>query len=268
MLADLARSIAPSPFTVVSLLNPGADPHLYQPAPSDARTLASAAIIVRNGLHLEGWIDDLLGNAEAALLVTASAPITPITDPASGGVDPHIWFDAELWAQVALHVASELATHPDSAEVAPEIVRRGRDFAARARVLDAWARACIATVPEAHRVLVTSHDAFAYYGRAYGLEVVAVQGVSTEQEASHRDVAAVIEVVNGRRVPAVFVETSVNRALVEQVAAQTGAVVRGPLYSDSTGEPGSGAETWAGMFAANTIAIATALGGQCTAPQP
>ena len=126
----------------------------------------------------------------------------------------------------------------------------------------------LATVPEKQRILITSHDAFNYFGRAYKIEVVGIQGVSTEQEASQRDVANVIEQVKAREAPAIFVESSVNPSLIKQVASETGARVAGPLFSDSVGASGSGAETFEAMFVKNVEEITTNLGGDYKAFSP
>ncbi len=268
MLEDLARQIAEPDYRVVGILRPGVDPHLYQPAPSDARAVASSTVVLRNGLHLEGWLDDLIANAGGErAIIEAGAAVAPLTDPL-GAIDPHVWFDGRRWAAVARHVGEALASLPDAdaGEGPDELRARAAAVASRIEGVDGWARACLETVPATSRVLVTSHDAFRYFGEAYGFEVVGIQGVSTQQEASHRDVARVIGIVRERSLPAIFVETSVNRALAEQVGAQTGARLAGPLYSDAVGEPGSGAETWEGMMVANVQMIAAALGGSCPPP--
>lgn len=264
MLADLVSSVAGGTLQTIALVPIGADPHLYQPTPGDVRRIGTADVLVRNGLHLEGFIDDLAGNApEGHVAITASDAVEAQTD--DGGVpDPHFWLDAERWRLAGVHVAARLTEMFGDDPAAQQRVREGlAAFEAEATRMHTWIGQCIATIPEPQRVLVTSHDAFGYYGATYGLRVVAIQGMSTAAEASHRDVARVVDVVREAAVPAIFVETSVQPALLEQVARETGVTLAGPLYSDSLGDAGSGAETWAGMLRVNTEQIASALGGRC-----
>lgn len=264
MLADLVQQLAGEDVTVHGIMRPGADPHLYQPLPSDARTVAGSHLVVTSGLHLEGWIDTLVRNAGGERpVVVASSRITPLLDPDEpGGVDPHFWFDVGAWRLALEEVADALAQLlADAPDALARLEERRAQHDAELVALDAWVREQLATIPGAQRVLVTSHDAFGYMERAYGLEVVAIQGLSTEQEAGQRDVIRVIDTVRSRQVPALFVETSVAPDLIEQVARETGAAVRGPLFSDSTGPIGTPEQTYVGMVVANIIEITDALGG-------
>jgi ABC-type Zn uptake system ZnuABC Zn-binding protein ZnuA len=265
MLADLVAVLGGNAVDSRSIIAVGSDPHLYQPLPADAMLIARSGLVVRNGLHLEGWIDDLLANAGGVrALVTASDGVDTIE--AGGAVDPHFWFDASLWKVAAGNVHEGLrGVIP--AEEHDALQTRLRAFEARCDVLHQWATEQVQSLPEAQRVLVTSHDAFAYFGRAYQMDVHAVQGISTQQEASQRDVLDVISVVRERHLPAVFGETSVSAALIEQVARQTDAELLGPLYSDSLGTPESDAATWEDMFIYNVCAIINGLGGECAPPQ-
>ncbi len=261
MLADLVANIGGEAVNARSIIAPGSDPHLYQPLPADVMLVGRSALVVRNGLHLEGWIDDLLTNAGGERsLVTASDTIAPLE--VNGATDPHFWFDASLWRVAADNVAQGLLTTLPEPEHAA-IRRRLAQFAERCDELHSWAQAQVQSLPEERRVLVTSHDAFAYFGRAYGLQVHSVQGISTQQEASQRDVLNVIALVRQAQLPAVFGETSVSSALIEQVARQTDAELLGPLYSDSLGAPGSGADTWEAMFVFNVCTVVDGLGGVC-----
>lgn len=270
MLEDLVRTIGGSDVEVHGLLRAGVDPHLYQPVPSDVRRVAGSGLVVMNGLHLEGWIERLVANAGGQRAVVAVGEgIEALADPdAPGGVDPHIWFDVMLWERAAGVVEAALVELlAGNAEGAARVRARASAYRETLRALDAWVRAQVETVPQAQRVLVTSHDAFGYFGRAYGLEVEAIQGISTDQEASQRDVVRVIELVRSRGVPSVFAETSVDSGLIAQVARETGASMRGPLHSDSLGPPGSAAATYVGMVVENVGVIVRGLGGQ-VAPFP
>lgn len=267
MIEDLARALAPDAVRVEGIMEPGGDPHLYQPTPSDARLVAGSDLVLRNGLHLEGWIDDLLANAGGSrAIITVSDGVDPIhMEGFAGGVDPHIWFDVALWRTAASNTADALAElvagDPDAVA---QVRERHAAYDARLEALDEWVRTTVATIPQERRVLITSHDAFNYFGRAYGLDVRGIQGISTEQEASQRDVADVVDLVRARSLPAVFVETSVNPGLVRQVARETGVEVLGPLYSDSLGAPDGPAATWLGMLTENVRLVTEGLGGTYT----
>lgn len=264
MLTDLVRELGGELVLARGIMSPGGDPHLYQPTPADARLLARSALVVTSGLGLEGWIDDLVRNAGGVRpIVVASADVAPLA--AHGGkqaFDPHYWFDAKAYASAVPHVARALATLMDTDAERERIAARASAYEATLMRLDAWVRDQLAALPAERRVLVTSHDAFGYFGRAYGVEVVGIQGISTEAEASQRDLVRVIELVRARRLPAIFVETSVNPALIARVARETGVKVAGPLYSDSLGARDSAASTYVGMMAENVRAIVTALGGK------
>lgn len=258
MLTDLVRQVGGDDVAVEGILKPGGDPHLYQPTPGDARLLASADVIVMNGLHLEGWMEALVRNTgRDARLIVAAEGVEPLKDPQrSGWPDPHVWHDAGRWSQVSEHVADELAAARP--EAAPRIQARRDAWVKELAALDQEVRQALAPIPQEQRVLVTSHDAFHYYGKAYGLEVVAIQGISTESEAGARDLARVVDLVRARKIPAVFVESSVNPKLIEQLSRETGAKIGGTLYSDALGATPP-EDTYTGMLRANTRAIATGL---------
>ncbi len=265
IVADLVRAVAGDAADVACLMGPGIDPHSYKPTPADADRLARADLVVASGLHLEGRLAALLerlGGRRPVLLVGDGLPrdrLLPVTD---GLFDPHVWFDAGLWSLCPALVAEALAgVDPDNAAGYRE---RAAAHAATLVALDERIRGRIAAIPPGRRVLVTAHDAFRYFGRAYGVEVVGVQGTSTESEAGLHDVNRLVELLVTRGIPAVFVETSVAdrnvAALVEGARARGHEVaIGGRLYSDSLGGPGTGADTLAGALAANAEAIVAAL---------
>jgi manganese/zinc/iron transport system substrate-binding protein len=265
IVADLVRVVAGDRVAVDCLMAPGIDPHSYRATPRDADRLAAADLVVANGLRLEGKLADLLDRLAARVPVVAVAERLPrdrLLEAGPGLFDPHVWFDAALWARCAEPVAEALGglDPPHAADFHD----RARAHAARLEALDADVRDRIATIPAARRVLVTAHDAFRYFGRAYGIEVVGVQGTSTESEAGLADVNGLVDLLVERRIPAVFVETSVSdrsvQALVEGAAARGHAVrLGGRLYSDALGEPGSGGESLAAALAANVETIVAAL---------
>lgn len=265
MLTDLTRQIGGDVVRVEGIMKPGSDPHLYQPTPQDARLVASSQMVVKSGMNLEGWIDDLIENAGGTRpIVDASTGVRPLRmEGKVGGLDPHFWFDLEAWTVAAKNVGRALMSLVGKDTPEAEIIRKRLDtYLQQVGRLDVWVREQLSTIPRDQRVLVTSHDAFAYFGRAYKIEVVSVQGISTEQKASQRDLANIIEKVKTQHVKAVFSETSVNPALIEQVARETDAKVSGPLYSDSIGAADGPASTFVGTVVENIRMLTESLGGE------
>lgn len=267
VVADLVRQVAGDRVVVDCLMPAGVDPHSYRATPRDADRLAGADLVVSSGLRLEGKLADLLERLGRRVPVVAAADGLPrdmLLSTGPDAFDPHVWFDAALWGRCAPAVAEGLARMDPAGAAAYS--GRAADYAARMEALDADVRARIATIPAGRRVLITAHDAFRYFGRAYGLEVVGVQGTSTESEAGLGDVNRLVDLLVHRGIPAVFVETSVAdrnvAALVEGAAARGHAVaLGGRLYSDSLGGPGGGADTLEAALLANVRTIVAALAG-------
>lgn len=267
VVADLVRQVAGDRLGVDCLMAAGIDPHSYRPTPRDADRLASATLVVANGLHLEGKLAGLLerlSGARRVLSVGETLPAAELLAAGGGQFDPHVWFDPLLWSRAAAPVAEALAAidPPHAAEYRERAVA----YATRLQAVDAAVRRRIETIPESRRVLVTAHDAFRYFGRAYGIEVVGVQGTSTESEAGLADINRIVDLLVTRGIPAVFIETSVSdrsvTALREGAAARGHTVaVGGTLHSDSLGGPGSGAETLEAALEANVGAIVAGLSG-------
>ncbi|WP_413450419.1 zinc ABC transporter substrate-binding protein [Georgenia phoenicis] len=267
--ADLLRTVGGPHVEVTALMGPGVDPHLYRASQGDVHALVEADLVVYHGLFLEGRMEEVLeaGALERVLALTDALPEDALlaSSDYADQYDPHVWFDPELWVHVVDPVVEELS------EIAPEhaadFAAGGREYVEDVLAAHAEASALLATVPPRSRVLVTSHDAFGYLGRAYGLEVRGVQGLSTEDEAGVADVRDLVDLLVERQVPALFTESSVSPASIEAVreaAADRGWEVHVPeegLYSDALGEPGSPTGTYAGMLRANAATIATALGG-------
>lgn len=262
MLADMVTQIGGEHVRAISIVGPGADPHLYRPTPRDARNVVQSDLIIRNGLTLEGWMDDLMENAGGTRpIITASegvASLESLDGPTP--IDPHFWFDTRRWSQGVDTVSAAIRDTVDE-DARADIDARTTAYKRELADLDAWTERMIAGIPEERRILVTSHDAFNYFADRYDIRVVGIQGISTEQEASQRDLANVIDTVRESGVPAVFVESSVNPRMIEQVARETGARKAGPLYSDSTGPANSDSATYVGMVEANVRMIVEALGG-------
>lgn len=269
IIADTAQAIAGGDAEVVALMGPGVDPHLYKASESDVRKLAGADLILYNGLHLEGKMGDILvkmARQRPVVAVADQVPDDELLEPPqlAGLYDPHVWFDVSLWATGVDVIADELARlDPDHAE---GYRQRAADYAAQLAELDAWVESQVASLPEDRRVLITAHDAFGYFGRRYGIEVVGIQGISTLAEAGLEDVERVVDMVVDRGVPAIFVESSVSPRTVEAVQAAVrdrGAQVEigGQLYSDALGAAGTPGGTYTGMVRHNVETLVEALGG-------
>ena len=267
MIADLASRVAGDLACVESLMGPGVDPHLYKPSQGDVMRLANAALILYNGLHLEGKMGDILERLSARRPVVAVAEVIPperLTHPKEfqGQADPHVWFDVSLWSLVLAPLERELAS------LLPQHATTFRANAERIRselaTLEEEIRAEVATLPKDARVLVTAHDAFGYFGRRYGFEVVALQGISTVAEAGIEDVNRVVDLIVERRIKAIFVEASVPRrsiVAVQEACRAKGHEVQvgGELFSDSMGAAGTEAGTYVGMVRHNVHSIVQAL---------
>ena len=267
IVADLVAQLAGDRVDVVSLMGPGIDPHSYRATPRDADRLARADLIVASGLHLEGKLAELLdriGRRKPVVFVAEAVGEAERLEAAAGIPDPHVWFDLALWTACidpAVTALSELLP-----EAATTFAAAGERYREQLLAAHAEVEAAIASIDAEQRVLVTAHDAFRYFGRAYAIEVVGVQGVSTESEAGLADINRLVDLLVERKVPAVFVETSVPDRSVKAIcegAASRGHVVTtgGRLYSDALGSPGSGAETLEGAIRANVAVIVAALGG-------
>ena len=267
VVADLVREVAGDRVVIDCLMAAGIDPHSYRATPRDADRLARADLIVASGLHLEGKLAELLSRLGKRVPVVAVADTLPpdrLLEVAPGLFDPHVWFDARLWSRCPAAVAEALEKI-DPAGTA-DYTRRSADYAARLEKLDEELRLRIATIPAEQRVLVTAHDAFRYFGKAYGIEVVGVQGTSTESEAGLGDINRLVDLVVDKKIPAIFLETSVSDRSV--TALREGARSRGHdvklggrLYSDSLGVAGSGAATLEGALRENVETIVSALCG-------
>ncbi|MDJ1006890.1 MAG: zinc ABC transporter substrate-binding protein [Paracoccaceae bacterium] len=269
MIADTVREIGGDAVEVRALMGPGVDPHAYRQTRTDILAMSRADLIVANGLFLEAQMEDVLGDFAARTAVLAAAEAVPESalfghEDYAGKFDPHVWMDPELWDVVAQAIRDALIeVRP---EAAPGFTSRAAAFTDRLRALDAYSAEVLGSVAEPSRVLVTAHDAFAYFGSAYGWEVMGIQGISTESEAGLQRISELVDMLVERGIGAVFVESSVSdrniRALIEGAAAQGHEVrIGGELYSDAMGAPGTYEGTFIGMIDHNVTTIAAALGG-------
>ncbi|MFN7223607.1 MAG: metal ABC transporter solute-binding protein, Zn/Mn family [Paracoccaceae bacterium] len=266
MIADAARALTGLPVT--ALIGPGMDPHGHRPTRNDILALSRADLVLWHGLNLEaqfaGLMADLSRKSPVLAVAEALQPDLLLAHPDHPDLpDPHVWFDPALWSRVTQ------AIEPALAAFAPDVASKGAAYRDGIAAMGTYAKGVLDTIPAESRLLITAHDAFAYFGRAYGLEVEGVQGISTESEAGLSRIATLVDLLVTRRVPAVFVESSVSdralRALIEGAAAKGhGVRVGGELFSDAMGAAGTYEGTWVGMMDHNATTIARALGG--TAP--
>jgi manganese/zinc/iron transport system substrate-binding protein len=269
MVADLVRHVGGDRVEVEALIAPGIDPHLHKPTRSDLARILEADLVFANGVLLEGrMIDSLERASDSGRRVHLVAEeilerrSVPSDDPLAA--DPHLWMDPAVWATGIDVVRDALsAADPDGAAIYRENADRHR---AEILALDAYAASVLASVPAERRVLVTAHDAFGWFGRRYGYEVLAIQGLSTESEAGVRDIERLVTVLVDRGVPAVFVESTVAPRHIEALLAGAAArghevVIGAELFSDAMGADGTYEGTYLGMIDHNATSIARALGG-------
>ncbi|GAB2783560.1 zinc ABC transporter substrate-binding protein [Halomonas shantousis] len=273
MVGDLVAHVGGDCVDVTALMGPGVDPHLYQASAQDVRTFQRADVIFYSGYSLEGQLGDVLERFAdiTPTVAVASAAIAPdrlITVQDAYGIDPHVWMDVSLWAQTLPIIADTLSEQrPDCTQ---PIHANAERYAAQLQALHAWVADSIATIPDTQRILVTAHDAFNYYGRAYDIEVAGIQGISTQTETGVADIREMTDIVTRRHVPAVFVESTINPRTVQAVieaARKQGQeiVIGGQLFSDAMGEAGTADGTYIGMIYFNTRHIVEALGGELPA---
>jgi manganese/zinc/iron transport system substrate-binding protein len=269
IIGDLVREVAGDHVALTTLMGPGVDPHLYRASEGDVRSMAEADLVLYNGLHLEGKMTDVFAqmnrrSVPTSALAEAAVPdslLIPSAEYASS-YDPHVWFDVALWGRVARHVGAVLAAR-DTAHAAT-YRRNAAAYARRLDSLDQYVAAQAQRVPEPRRVLITSHDAFRYLGRAYDIEVRGLQGISTASEAGTRDVQALADFVAERRIPALFVESSVSPRGIEAVREAVRArgfdvTVGGTLYGDALGNRGAPTGAYVGALRHNIDTIVEGL---------
>ncbi|WP_375455138.1 metal ABC transporter substrate-binding protein [uncultured Methylobacterium sp.] len=271
ILGDLVRQVGGDAVAVTDLVAPDADAHGYSPAPGDSRMLAAADVVVVNGLGFEGWLDRLIrASGSKAPVVVASAGVATIAarhdhDHGAGGgggeaqtADPHAWQNV---ANAKVYVANirDGLSRADPGHAA-DYARNAGAYLAKLDALDADIRTTLARIAPEHRRVITTHDAFGYFSASYGLAFLAPQGVSTESEASPRDVARIIRQIRRDKVPAVFIETIADPRLMQQVARESGARIGGKVYSDALSGPAGPAPTYLDMMRSNLRAFDAALG--------
>ncbi|MDH3215131.1 MAG: zinc ABC transporter substrate-binding protein [Candidatus Krumholzibacteria bacterium] len=268
IVAEVVRKVGGDHVSVVNLMGPGVDPHLYKASEGDIQRLEKADLIFYNGLNLEGKMGEIFvkmarkGKLTFALSESVDTRLLREPPEFQGHYDPHIWFDVSLWAQTIPVVVGALSEAKPSAR--GDFVANGERYDAELADLHEYCRDRLASIPSERRVLVTAHDAFGYFGRAYNIEVVGLQGITTTSEYGLKDVQRIVQLITERRLSAVFVESSVPKRSIEAVVAgvrSRGHNVRigGQLFSDAMGEPGTPEGTYPGMVRHNVETIVQSL---------
>ena len=264
VLGDMVKQIGGDRVDVSTFVGPNGDAHVYEPKPGDAKTLAASAVLVVNGLGLEGWMGRLQKSSSfKGKLITATQGIkTRQMEEEEHGktrkiTDPHAW---QSLANGRIYVANIrdglIAADPAGKDV---YEANAKKFLADIDTVEQQTKDSIAKLPPARRKIITTHDAFGYFGATYGLEFIAPEGVSTESEASAKDVAKIIRQIKAEKIPAVFLENVTDRRLLDQIARETSAKIGGTLYSDALSEPNGPAATYLDMFRNNIQALTAAL---------
>ena len=259
IIADFVRQVGGDRIGVEALVGAGGDAHVFQPSPADARRVGQAQALFVNGLGLEGWLQRLSqASGGKARIVTVSDGVKPIREGADhAALDPHAWQDvANAKIYVANIRAALAAIDPQGAAV---FAARAAAYTAELDQLDADIRGGVATIPAGRRRIITSHDAFGYFAKAYGMSFIAPQGVSTDAEASSRDVARIIRQIRAEKIPAVFLENVTDPRLMRQIARESGARVGESVFSDSLSAPDGPAATYVAMMRHNLGAFTQAL---------
>ncbi len=261
-IKDLTQNIAGDKHQVVSLMPTGGDPHIYDPVPQDAKTLADADLILKNGLLLEGWLDKLINNSGTkGKIVSVSDGVDAIKNEAyHGAPDPHAWMSIPN-AIIYINNITQALIEVDSINEAYYRENFQR-YKKELEELDQYIFDEISRIPEEHRLLLTSHDAFRYYGNRYGLEVNSILGTSTDADVRIEDINKLIGVIEESGVPCIFIESTINPKLMEQIAQDNTIVIGGKLFADSLGDEFSGADSYYNMIMQNTDRIVAGLMGE------
>jgi len=259
MFHDMTKNIGGDLVDLKSIVPIGSDPHLYEPIPKDVQTIAEADLIFVNGLTFEGWINELIQNSGTkAKVVRITEGVEAISSIAyKNAYDPHAWMSAKNGLIYIDNIKKALiASDPSNEQV---YIKDAMAYAQKISNLDIYIRTAIESIPRDQRVLITSHDAFQYYGREYGLKLEAIMGISTESDAQTSDLIRVTEAIKNYKVPAIFIESTINPAMIQQIAKDNDIQIGGELFADSLGEPEGEGGTYYDMLKHNTDVIVSGL---------
>ncbi|MBC7450826.1 MAG: zinc ABC transporter substrate-binding protein [Cytophagales bacterium] len=267
MIADAVKNLVGDSADVIALMGPGVDPHLYKATKGDLDRLNKADVIVYNGLHLEGKMSEILEKLASKKTVIAMSNGVPVSklrllDASAKVYDPHIWFDVALWNQATDYLANQLISRYPTLKTTVDIHHSA--YSTKLLTLDTETKTAIACIPKTQRVLITAHDAFGYFGKAYDIEVNGLQGISTVSDFGLNDVTHLVTLISERNIKAVFIETSVSDQSIKAVmdgCRQNGKDVKlgGTLFSDAMGNAGTPEGTYIGMVRKNVETIVSAL---------
>jgi zinc/manganese transport system substrate-binding protein len=263
ILGDMVRQVGGPDVAVTTLVGPDGDAHAYEPTPSDAKALSAADLVVVNGLGLEGWMDRLFqASGYHGPIVVASQGVNPryIDEDGKTVTDPHAWQDLQNGHRYVVNIETALA-QVDPAHAA-DYQAAGKSYLAAIDAMDGHIRSEIAEVPPERRKVVSSHEAFGYFGQAYGVEFVAPQGISEDAEPSAADMKKLIDQIRSEHIKVLFFENALSPRLVEQIGRETGAVVGGTLYADALSPPDGPASTYLDMFRHNLPLLKAAMLGK------
>lgn len=263
IIGDMVSVVGGERIVVETLLPIAADPHTYEPRPDDVKKIARAQMVFANGLGIELWLEELIQNAGGARpVIYLAEPLRSVAFvEQTGHTDPHLWNNVEYAMRYVDEIVRALSDlDPDGRESFSQNAERYKE---QLEKLHRWVLEQIQTIPPENRKLVTSHDAFRYLCQRYGLEYLgSIWGITTDEDPSAEKIARLVDALKRTRVPAVFVETSVNPRFLMQIALDTNVKIGGTLYSDSLGPPGSAGDTYIKMMVHNVKTITEALGGQ------
>ncbi len=267
ILADLTSQVGGDRIEVSALVGPDGDAHVFSPKPADAKKVADARVVVVNGLGFEGWMNRLLrSSGSKAALVTASTGVRPLRSEehghdhaghSHGEFDPHAWQDVTNVKVYVTNIRDGLVKADPAGKETYEA--NAKAYLAELDALDAEVKAAVGSIPQERRKVITTHDAFGYFSKAYGLEFLSPQGVSTDAEASAADVARIVRQIMTERIPAVFLENISDPRLIERISKESGARIGGRLYSDALSKPNGPAGTYIDMIRSNVMEITKAL---------
>ncbi len=266
IIADAVHAITDGQMRIKTLMGPGVDPHIYRPRESDVQALSEADLIFYNGLHLEGKMADMFAHMSDRISTCAVADAIPnnsyIESEFEGLYDPHVWHDVTLWSNTVLYIRDALiALDPERTQI---YVCNAQNYLDQLTALQRWVEKKIAQIPKSKRELLTAHDAFTYFGRAYGFEVIGLQGISTDAVVSTRGIQSMADHIARKKIKAIFLESSIPSKSIE--AVQKAVASRGwhvaiapELYSDSLGDKSTTASTYCGMIMHNVDVIVDSL---------
>ena len=260
ILGDMVKQVGDDRIDVVTFVGPNGDAHVYEPAPADAKALSESKILFINGLGLEGWMTRLENSSGfKGKVVTASTGVNPrkMVEDEKTITDPHAWQSLANGKIYAANIRDALIAADSAGKATYEA--NAKKFIDGMTAMEANVKAAVAKMPPERRKIITTHDAFGYFGSAYGMEFIAPEGVSTESEASAQDVAKIITQIKKEHIPAVFLENVTDSRLLDQIASETGAKIGGTLYSDALSAPDGPAGNYLDMFRNNIDTLSTAL---------